>query len=442
MTAENPPQTRRAPFPVRNIPFFYGWVILGITFFCNTVTAGIDGYAISFFVVPMSEDLGVSRAEFSAISLFRLIAIPAVPVIGLLLDMRGGPRLVVTVASIVAGLALIASSLTQEVWQFYLAFGVVFGIVSVTLSWQLLGAAILAKWFVRMRGRVFAISTIGISTGGFVIAPIAGLLIDSIGWRGAWLILGIGILVTLTPFAAMFMRRQPSDVSLQPDGISESEATGNAEAVQDDTATQDERAYEYPWRVREAIRTVAFWAVLAGQALGQAALFGVLFHQVAYMQDKGLSVTDATIVAAVLAGFAIPSKMIYGFLAERYTPQWVMAAVMIPAGASLMLLVVGADRNILIVYAILYGLTMGGFTPVINVVHAHFFGREHMGAIRGASSPVASVAGSVSPFIVAWAWQWYGNYDVSFIAMGVVWAIGGLLVLAVRRPRAPVAVGN
>ena len=194
--------------------------------------------------------------------------------------------------------------------------------------------------------------------------------------------------------------------------------------------------------MREAVRTGAFWAALAAQALGQAALFGVLFHQVAYMQDKGLSLADATIVAAVLAGVAIPSKILYGVLAERYTPQWVMAAVMIPAAATLMLLVVGVDRNVLLVYAVLYGLTMGGFTPVINVVHAHFFGREHIGAIRGVSSPVATVAGSLSPFIVAWAWQWYGNYDVAFIAMGVVWAIGGLLVLAARKPREPVAVGK
>ncbi len=442
MTAENPSQGRRPPFPVRNIPFFYGWVILGITFSSNMITAGIDGYAISFFVVPMSEGLGVSRAEFSAISLFRLIAIPAVPVIGLLLDRREGPRLVVTIASVAAGLALIASSLAQEMWQFYLAFGVVFGIVSVTLSWQLLGVAILAKWFVRIRGRAFAISTIGISTGGFVIAPIAGLLIDTFGWREAWFILGVGILVTLAPVAVIFMRRQPSDVGLHPDGISDSEATRNAEAGEDEAVAPDDGTYEYPWRVREAIRTGAFWAALAVQALGQAALFGVLFHQVAYMQDKGLSLADATIVAAVLAGVAIPSKILYGVLAERYTPQWVMAAVMIPAGATLMLLVVGVDRNILLVYAILYGLTMGGFTPVINVVHAHFFGREHIGAIRGVSSPVATVAGSLSPFIVAWAWEWYGDYDVAFIAMGVVWAIGGLLVLAARKPREPVAVAN
>ena len=437
MTAENPPRARRTPFPVRNIPFFYGWVILGITFSSNMITAGINGYGISFFVVPMSEALGVTRAEFSAISLFRLAAIPVIPIVGMMLDKREGPRFVVIFASIAAGLALIAAAYVQAIWQFYIVFGIVFGIVATTMNWQLLGAAILAKWFVRMRGRVMAISTVGISTGGFVIAPIAGLLIDTIGWRGAWAILGIGILVVLTPIAIIFMRRQPSDVGLVPDGIPQEATRGEMPTGAGGVTVAGGEPYEYPWTVREALGTAAFWAMLVAQALGQAALFGVLFHQVAYMQDKGLSVADATLIATVLAGVAIPSKMIYGFLAERFPPRMMLAAAMIPAGFFLLLLVVAANREVLLVYAVLYGLTMGGFIPMVNVALAQYFGREHMGAIRGIATPIANIAGSSGPFAVGLMWQWLGDYDVSFVLLGVFWAIGGLFVLTARQPRAP-----
>ena len=432
MAAPQPlaPKEGRVPFLVRRSPFFYGWVILGITFSSNMITAGINGYGISFFVVPMSEALGVSRAEFSAISLFRLAAIPVIPIIGLMLDKREGPRLVVTIASICAGLALIAASFVEAMWQFYIAFGIVFGIVATTMNWQLLGAAILAKWFVRMRGRVFAISTIGISTGGFVIAPIAGLLIDTIGWRGAWAVLGVGVIVILTPVALIFMRRQPSDVGLVPDGIPQESAS--------DEATTGE-PYEYLWTVREALRTTAFWAMLAAQALGQAALFAVLFHQVAYMQDKGLSLADATLIATVLAGFAILGKMMYGLLAERFAPRLVLAAAMVPAGLCLLLLVTGFNREILLIYAVLYGLTMGGFIPMLNVVLAQYFGREHMGAIRGVATPIANVAGSTSPFVVGLMWQRLGDYDVSFALLGAFWSIGGVIVLMARQPREPAA---
>ena len=434
MTAENPPQTHRTPFPVRNIPFFYGWVILGITFSSNMITAGIAGYAISFFVVPMSEALDVSRAEFSSISLFRLAAIPIVPLVGIFLDRREGPRLVVIVGSTCAGLALIGASFVQAMWQFYLTFGIVFGIVAVTMTWQLLGAAIIPKWFVRMRGRALAISTIGVSTGGFVVAPIAGLLVAEIGWREAWFILGIGMIAILTPAAILFMRRQPSDVGLVPDG-------GSADSSGGDGADARSAAepYEHPWTVREASRTFAFWALVAAQALGQAALFGVLFHQVAYMQDKGLSVAEATLAATVLAGAALVSKLLYGFLAERLGARLGMAASMIPAGVTLLILVIGSSPEVLIVYAVLYGFTMGGFIPMVNLGLAQYFGREHSGAIRGVVTPIANIAGAIGPFAVGVIWQWLDSYDVSFMLLGALWAIGGMFVLAAARPRAPVA---
>ncbi len=420
---------------MRNIPFFYGWVILGITFSSNMITAGIAGYAISFFVVPMSEALEVSRAEFSSISLFRLAAIPIVPLVGILLDRREGPRLVVIVGSTCAGLSLIGASFVQAMWQFYLTFGIVFGIVAVTMTWQLLGAAIIPKWFVRMRGRALAISTIGVSTGGFVVAPIAGLLVAEIGWRGAWFILGIGMIAILTPAAILFMRRQPSDVGLLPDGGSTTDSSASDGADAGSAA----EPYEHPWTVREASRTFAFWALVVAQALGQAALFGVLFHQVAYMQDKGLSIAEATFAATVLAGSALVSKLLYGFLAERFGARLGLAAAMIPAGATLLILVAGSSPEALIVYAVLYGFTMGGFIPMVNLGLAQYFGREHSGAIRGVVTPIATVAGAIGPFAVGVIWQWLGNYDVSFMMLGAFWAIGGLFVVMAAQPRAPAA---
>ncbi len=435
MTFGNLAEGRRVPLLVRRSPFFYGWVILGITFTSNMLTAGIAGYGISFFVVPMSEALGVSRAEFSAVALFRLAAIPVLPLIGIMLDKREGARVVVTIGSIIAGLALVATSFVEAMWQFYLLFGIAFGVVATTMNWQLLGAAILAKWFIRMRGRVFAISSIGISIGGFVVAPIAGILIEAIGWRGAWVVLGVGVIVILTPAALLLLRRQPGDVGLIPDGTPQ-EASDDSSPVPEQAAAQQ---VEYPWTPREALGTAAFWAMAAAQALGQAGLFGVLFHQVAYMQDKGLSVAEAAVAATVLAGAALVSKLFYGFLAERFGARLALSAAMIPTGACLLLLVVGAGREVVLAYAVLYGFTMGGFIPMVNVALAQYFGSANMGAIRGMLTPMANVAGAASPFAAGLMWQWFGNYDMPFVMLAAFWAIGGLLVLAARKPREPVA---
>ena len=441
MTASQPlaPKQGRAPLMVRRSPFFYGWLILCLTFASSMITTGISGYGISFFVVPMGEALGVSRAEFSSISLLRLIAIPLVPIAGMLLDKREGPRLILTGGSLLAGLALIATSQVQAMWQFYLTFGIVFSAISVVIGWQLLGPAVLSKWFVRLRGRAMGISAIGVSFGGFFVAPLAGLLVANMGWRAAWIVLGVGMIVVLTPAAALLMRRQPSDVGLVPDGNPPADArpAPNTDQENEATATPLSEPAEYPWTVREAWRTWAFWALLAAQVLAQSSLGSTLFHQVAYVQDKGFDVREAALVATMVAGFAIPSKLIYGFLAERFAARWVLAAAMIPAGLSVLLLVVGGSREMLLAYGVCYGLTMGGYIPMINVALAQYFGRQNMGAIRGVATPVATVAGAVTPFAVGSMWQLLGNYDTAFMLLGAGWFLGGIFVLLARKPQQP-----
>lgn len=422
------------PLLVRRMPFFYGWTIVGLTFATSMITAGISGYGLSFFVVPMSEALGVTRAEFSSITLFRLAAIPIVPVLGLLVDKKEGPRLVIVIASIAAGLSLIASSFVQNMLQFYLTFGIFFGIAMMAMGGQLVGPAVLAKWFVKRRARVMAISAIGISGGGFVIAPIAGQLVEQFGWRDAWFILGIGMILVIAPAALIFMRRQPSDVGLVPDGVSQ--ANPARAGMTDEEAAEP---YEYPWTVREAARTKAFWALLAAQVLSLASLMPILFHQVAYMRDKDFDGGEATLAATTLAGFAILGKIVYGAIVERVHVRWVLALSMLPAGASVLLLVTASSFEMLMAYAVVHGLTMGGFMPLMNVALAQYFGRQHMGAIRGAFTPLANVVGAFTPFGAGLMFAWLGNYDIAFVLAGAGWFLGGIFVLLAAQPREPVA---
>ena len=200
--------------------FFYGWIIVLITFSTAMTTAGISGYGLSFFIVPMSEDLGISRTEFSAIAIFRVALLPVLPLLGLLVDKKHGPRILITVGSIISGLVLMSTSLVQDLWHFYLLYGVIFGLAMFTMGGQLVGPAVISKWFIRKRGRAMAIGTMGISTGGFIIAPMAGWFVGEFGWRTAWVLLGIFLMLAITPTAVLFMRRQPEDLGLLPDGDS------------------------------------------------------------------------------------------------------------------------------------------------------------------------------------------------------------------------------
>lgn len=415
--------------------FFYGWTIVAVNFLTSMVTGGIGTYGLSFFVIPMAETLGVSRGAFSSVSLFRLLPLFIVPYLGGLADRKHGARWMLAVGGVVAGLALIGTSRVNSLWQFYAAYGVVYGLANIVMGGQLVGPTVLSKWFVRMRGRAMAIGTMGISAGGLLIAPLAGWLIVTYDWRAAWVVLGLVIILSVSPLGAIIMRRQPEDIGLLPDGLKASGPTSGGAARS--SPFQDP---EYPWTVREAVKTPALWLLVGVNVLTSLSLSSVLIHQVAYIRDKGFEPGAAAAVATTLAFAAVIAKLPWGFLAEHVHVRWLTPCSYIPAGLSLLLLVWAADLPVLYVYAVLHGLTFGGYAALSNVAWATYFGRRHMGAIRGFVTPISTVMGAFSPVLAGLMWDRLGSYTWPFTMYSAAWVVAGALMLLARPPRPPAPV--
>ena len=407
--------------------FFYGWIIVFITFITSMITSGISGYGLSFFVIPMSEDLGVSRAEFAIINVFRIALIPAIPLFGYLADKKQGPRLMLTFGSLIAGFALVFSSQVQSIWQFYLLYGIVVGLAMTIIGGDIVGAAVISKWFIRLRGRAMAFGTMGISAGGLIVAPFAGWLISSFDWRLAWVVLGLAIILFVAPASAIFMRRSPEDMGLLPDG----------DVLPSGHSTYERAVLEYSWTLKQALRTRSFWILLITGTLAYIAISSVLFHQVAYMQDKDFGIQTTAVMATTLAFFALIAKPMWGLFAEKIHIRWVMVVGFILSGISLLLLVLAQNVPMLLGYAIFHGLTMGGEATLMNVALATYFGRDHMGAIRGAVAPIGVIMGSLSPVFSGWLWTPETSYDLPFIILSVIWVLGGLIMLLAKPPVIP-----
>jgi MFS family permease len=152
------------------------------------------------------------------------------------------------------------------------------------------------------------------------------------------------------------------------------------------------------------------------------------------MQDQGFTLADSTKVATTLAGFAVIGKLVYGFFAEKYPIRYVLGFSLIPAGMSLLILVYAQKLTSLYIYAVLHGISMGGFPPMLNVIFASYFGRTHMGAIRGFATPFGNVVGAVSPVLAAWMWTLSGNYSWAFVLFALSWIGGGILALFTQPP--------
>ena len=414
---------------------YYGWLIVLVTFLSSMISAGLTGYGLAFFIIPMSRALNVSRAAFSAVTLFRLAALPLIPFLGILVDKRHGARILMTVGSIVAGTTLILIYGVSNIWQFYFLYGIVFGLATTAIGGMVIEPALIAKWFIKYRGRAMAIGTMGISAGGVIIAPWAGWLVGSVGWELAWVGLGMTIFMCLTLPAFVLIRRSPEDIGLYPDNIS---PVGTTEGdVTRSLRETDNTASEYSWTVGQAAGTRAFWLLLGVNILGLVGLMPAIINQVAYAQDKGFSMITATSMATVVALCAMIGKLPWGYWAENKSLTWLISLCCLTSGMSLFVLIVADNTSGLFLYAVFHGLTMGGFPTLMNVVWAGFFGRANAGAIRGVITPPVTFMGFLSPAVAGWMWDRWGSYDIAFLFFVLAWILAGLLMLMVKQPAEP-----
>ena len=197
--------------------FFYGWVIVGVMAASGAGSMAMGTLNFGLFIKPMGDALGIGRSSFGwAQTARRGAGALSSPVIGPLLDSHGS-RVILPVAALMSGLALMGLAYINHAWQLVLLFTVM-GLVGMSGPGALATSVPVLKWFLSNRGRALAFMSLGIPIGAMVFVPLTQYLIDTVGWEMAWIILaiiGMGIIVPLT---AVFVRRQPEDEGLLPDG--------------------------------------------------------------------------------------------------------------------------------------------------------------------------------------------------------------------------------
>lgn len=175
------------------------WGVVAISFVTIALAYGLN-FSFSVFFVAILEEFKWSRASIAgAFSLSSLIlGISSWPG-GRLVD-RFGPRKIMMVGAIILSLATMASALIREVWHLYFLFGILSGLGICGLGW-VPNSVLLSNWFVKNRGSMVGIAFSGMGIGILAVGPSAQYLISSLGWRTAYLVFGLAVLVLLLPLS-------------------------------------------------------------------------------------------------------------------------------------------------------------------------------------------------------------------------------------------------
>ena len=300
---------------VRGRPFYYGWVIVAAFFVLNAAGQASGTLNFGFFVIPMAEELGLSRQAIGWAQTMRLWASGLSGIlIGRWLD-RHGPRGPMLLAIVVAtgGLLLLARAESPAV-----LFGVLLalGITGWTApaGGALIATVPVSKWFIRQRGRATGIVQLGLGVGGAVFVALTQALISTRGWRSAWVTLAW--LSAATVPLILLLRRQPGDMGLEPDGGPPGRGPRAGARRAAATSTPDP-SEPVQWTLKAAIRTASLWKLSAAFAILGFLLGAASVHRIPHWIELGFHPATVSLAFSMDAGAATIMALAAGFVVER-----------------------------------------------------------------------------------------------------------------------------
>jgi len=410
--------------------FFYGWVILGQGFLLMAVNGGGVFYAFGIFFPEMTADLGWARgAGAAAFSIFMIMTGAMAAPVGLIIT-KVGIRKVMAVGNIMMVTALVLMSTVTEVWQLYLVYGILAGIAIVS-SGYIPVITMANNWFTRRRALAIGICLAGVGVGTLVLAPVIRYLIDLLGWRQAWLALaGIDFTIALLP-AVTLARAKPEDMGQVPDGIVVTDEETSTPIVR--------RVYSTPvdWGTKAALKAPAIWLAAAMMAANMFAGGTLSAHQVAYLQDVGVSPIVAASAIGLLVGISTLGRLSGGALGDRFEPRYVAALACGLQVIALIILINARAVGLIYLYVVIFGLPYGAIIVLFPAIIGAYFGRKNYSTIFGLANACVTFIGATGPVFAGFVFDATGSYLIPLTAATVFCALGGVCAFLARPAKPP-----
>ena len=387
--------------------------VAATSFFALFAIVGLALYGLPYYYDYMVRDFGWTRTQVtSGNALSKLVVGPLFGFFaGWIVD-RFGPRRLMLVGIAMAGVALIGLGNMNALWMFY--FFYLLNALGYVCAGPLPNQVLLTRWFDKSRGKAMGFAYLGIGIGGFLVFQISKVLVPAVGWHKALTILGVLIIVIASPLV-FFIKESPNPV---------------ASSVKTVTPTAP-----MTW----AFKSPLFYLLAIGSMCSIGAVGGANQHLKLFMTlDLRFSDGQAANVASLVLISSLIGRLLMGWLADHLPKKYVMMIIYLLVAGGISLLFFAKTPGVIYLFAIVFGIGLGGDYMIIPLMAAELFGVKIMGRLMGIVLTADGVAEALAPLLVARLRDKTSSYVIGFTVLVGLALIGSVAVALLPRKPNPV----
>ncbi len=402
-------------------PLFYGWFMVPLSMVALMASSPGQTFGISIFNEPMRLALDLSYSQLTgAYMIGTLLGALPITFFGALMDRHGG-RLTTLVTITLFCLACLVTAAVQGWITLVIAFCLLRMLGPGALGFT--SGNILPYWFERRLGMVEGIRQFGMGVAMLCIPAVNLWLLSRWGWRGSYVVLGLTIWCVVFPLFWFTFRNRPEDVGQRLDGVSE-------EAHQKLPAN-----YWWGLTLEETVRKYSFWIVAMGSSCFSLVHTALFFCLVPIFQERGLNAQDAAIALTVFAGSLALMQLVGGTLADHLPARVLLALGLVGMSTGIFTIRGTNSAATATIAAALLGVSQGLFFGASQPLWARYFGRLHLGKIRGILATGNVASSSLGPLIAGLIHDGVGSFAPALLLFGLLPLPLALLSLWATAPK-------
>jgi MFS family permease len=408
---------------------FYGWYIVGISFFCLTIVSGVGLLSFPVFVAPLEREFPWSRtAILGGVAAAAVAAGICLPLIGYCIDKIGVRRVMVT-GIFLAGSSFLLLSMMNSILTWYLSL--LLAGLGIAASTYIPVASLVTRWFFKRRGLAMSLAMAGMGVGGFLMPNLAAFIIETAGWRQAYRISGFITLILLFPLAGLVVRGDPADIGTKAFG----DEGNKSDLILLSRGPLAHDGQNSHLTARAALGTRNFWSIGIAEFCNAFGVVGLGANLVAFAVEAGVTPRIAALGYSFINAVTLAGIVAVGAAADRFNHRVMITLSYLAPAVGILFLFNLKDTFFLFLFAAIAGVSSAGRITLWPLVVNETFGKEAYATVMGFLIIFYTVGIAAAPPITGLIYDTTGAYTGIFILSIIAFVLSGVQIAAGAKTR-------